>query len=514
MTERMHISVTDNIDDMCDRAELVLRNHPKVNVYQRGASLVQIQRHLSGVTIEPIRLATLTRLLSGTICWEKFKVDKKTGDASSYGVLPPPEVVSAIHAAGRWEFRELRGLIHTPTLRTDGTILSKPGYDSQSGLFHAPSLPRLGVLPENPSLDDARKSLVVLDSAFVDFPFGGDEFKSACYSCLLTLLIRPSIAGAIPVFAFEAPARGSGKSLLVRFVATLATGREPSAAPPPRDEDEENKRITVQIAKGASVIWVDNVLGRFGSSSLAALITAPFWDDRLIGGSASGPWPNLTTWLVTGNNLTFHPELARRVVPIFLDTGMERPEQRTGFEHPNALAWAQSERAAVVAAGLTMLRAYVVAGRPPQAVQPYGSFEAWSDWVRSALVWAGMADPCQARDRITRETDSEEEAFGRMLVLWHQAWKDSSKSLREVMAVAKEELLEAFEILAPGKGKDRIDITRLGYIFRANKGHPIGFLRCVATGKCARGQQYSVKKAEQGAENVVPMFPKADKSTA
>ena len=36
----------------------------------------------------------------------------------------------------------------------------------------------------------------------------------------------------------------------------------------------------------------------------------------------------------TGNNLSYRSDFVRRVVPIALDARMERPEERTGFRHP------------------------------------------------------------------------------------------------------------------------------------------------------------------------------------
>lgn len=56
-------------------------------------------------------------------------------------------------------------------------------------------------------------------------------------------------------------------------------------------------------------------------------------------------------------------------------------------------------RAKLVVAGLTVLRAYHVAGRPDQGLPVFGRFEEWSDWVRSSLVWLGMANPCITRKR-------------------------------------------------------------------------------------------------------------------
>ncbi len=42
---------------------------------------------------------------------------------------------------------------------------------------------------------------------------------------------------------------------------------------------------------------------------------------------------------------------------------------------------------------LTILGAYVQAGRPSMNLRHWGSFEGWSDLVRGAVVFAGLPDP-------------------------------------------------------------------------------------------------------------------------
>ena len=86
-------------------------------------------------------------------------------------------------------------------------------------------------------------------------------------------------------------------------------------------------------------------------------------------------------------------QFSRRVVPIALDSTWDRPEERTGFVHAPLESWVHQERGRLVIAALTILAAYTEAGRPKQAIAQYGSFEDWSDLMRSALVWLGPSTP-------------------------------------------------------------------------------------------------------------------------
>jgi putative DNA primase/helicase len=64
-----------------------------------------------------------------------------------------------------------------------------------------------------------------------------------------------------------------------------------------------------------------------------------------------------------------------------------------------------ADRGKYVAAALTVVRAYIVAGKPGK-LPPLASFEEWSDLVRSALVWLGLPDPVETSED-ARDDDPE-----------------------------------------------------------------------------------------------------------
>ena len=59
---------------------------------------------------------------------------------------------------GDWDFRVIAGIISTPTMRPDGTILSQHGYDpaTQLLLIDPPAMPDI---PDNPTREDAMRSV-------------------------------------------------------------------------------------------------------------------------------------------------------------------------------------------------------------------------------------------------------------------------------------------------------------------------------------------------------------------
>jgi hypothetical protein len=101
---------------------------------------------------------------------------------------------------------------------------------------------------------------------------------------------------------------------------------------------------------------------------------------------------------------------------------MEKPEERTTFKHPQLEAWIRKARPRLVTCALTILRAFFVAGCPKQGLTTYGSFEAWSDLIRQAMVWVGEADPCAGRKDLAAQTDETYEHLATLLAAWAECY--------------------------------------------------------------------------------------------
>lgn len=90
-----------------------------------------------------------------------------------------------------------------------------------------------------------------------------------------------------------------------------------------------------------------------------------------------------------------------------LESPLETPEDRSDFAHEDLPRWVRSERPRLVAAALTILRAYTAHGAPSAGCKRWGSFEEWSRLIPHALVFAGGADPMLARPTGQRAMSDE-----------------------------------------------------------------------------------------------------------
>lgn len=123
------------------------------------------------------------------------------------------------------------------------------------------------------------------------------------------------------------------------------------------------------------------------------------------------------TVFATGNNIRLVGDMTRRVLRCRLDPRVERPELRKFGNNPVLTVLA--DRGKFIAAARTVVRAYVVAGKPSPA-ERLASFEGWSDMVLSALMWLGKADPVETI-KAARDKDPKLRAMTSVFMTMHAA---------------------------------------------------------------------------------------------
>lgn len=460
-----------------------------VGIYQRarmlarvttdGAQIKGIERAPDTPTIEPVPRAWLREEMGSSAQWRSQSKD------GVRNVQPPMWAVDTLLARGSWQFLYLTAVVESPCLRADGTVLDTPGYDERTGLLYLPSC-NIPAIPENPSQADAQRALGTLSEPFADFPFAAPDSEetsektswAATLAAALTPFARHAIDGCVPMFSVSAPTRGTGKTLLVDTLSLIATGRLATRATQADDDAEERKRLVALCLAGDSVVLLDNVERPLRSTVLSMALTARAIRDRLLGGNLMVTVPMNGVWFVTGNNLQFRGDLSRRVVPILLDPSVEFPEERAGFRHDDLLGWVQQERGRLVAAALTILRAFVVAGKPQQKLTPYGSFEQWAMLVRTCVAWLTGIDPTGGRKAL-REQDTDHETLSALLATWANEVGEGPKKRATVAQLVERceaagglydadatALRDALGALCTDYDGKRLDRRRIGYALR------------------------------------------------
>lgn len=417
---RVEILITTDESDVIEKSIAALAADP--NVFQRGGMLVRVTRDAG--TADDIRrdaTPTISRLPTPNLrerltrhCRFTRRVPKSDIPVNAN---PTNWLVNGIDARGEWpSIPRLTAVSDTPVLRPDGSILQVPGHDPITCVLFEPSgaFPQI---PVRPTRDDARRAIATLADLVVDFPFVGPEHRAAWIAGLLTPFARFAYSGCSPAFLVGANVMGSGKTLLIRMIGWAVLGGEIPVASYSHDPDEMGKRITTVALAGDRIVLLDNISGPFGNDALDRALTSNRWSGRILGRSEKCDLPMTTVWYGSGNNPQTAADTMRRIVPVQLDVLDEHPEQRTGFKYPHVIAHVERQRPQIVAAALTVLSAYFVAGRPSMSLSAFGSFEGWSDLVRSAVVWAGEPDPCLTREQMAA-ADSTSDILGQLIHAW------------------------------------------------------------------------------------------------
>ncbi len=490
------------IIDLAERA--LLARAP--NLYTRGSRIVRPIKVPTTVTggnvaaitqIKPLPRHGLMEELTRVAVWRKNDRRRREEDVQ-VRVNCPLEIADTLLARDQWSLRPLTAIIHGPTLRADGSVLEAKGYDVATGLLLQPNA-AFEPVPQNPSRDEALDALARLDELVCKFPFVTKADRSVWLAALLTAAIRRSLPTA-PLFAFSAPTAGTGKSYLADMIAIIVTGEAAPALSQGRTEEENEKRLTGVLLSGHTIINIDNCTLAIDGDFLCSVLTQPIVEVRKMGGHEVRRIPGSATMLATGNSLVIAGDMTRRALVCSLDAGVERPELRV-FDF-NPLEKAKHGRARYLVDALTILRAFHVAGRPRQVDEPFGSFETWSDWVRSALLWLGLDDSNIVMER-TRKSDPKLLSLREILHGLYRIFGKRQLRAREIISSATAlmpfaksvgpgaedyehpDLREALLAVA-GEG-GAINSKRLGKWLAANRGRPVDGLRLMEVGDDRNG---------------------------
>lgn len=400
------------LPELVDKALQVLVQSDS-GIYARGTGLFRVVRvndnlsdetcHIpASLVLVAVEKVWLAEILSKHIHWQKWSSTK-----DEYVDVGCPRIVAEtiIARRGDWPFYQLKAIINTPTLRSDGTIIESTGFDRQSGFLFDSNISFPDV-PKMPSKYDAEVALNQLASPLREFPFESDIDRSTALAMLLTAVVRPSLPTA-PMFGATAPTPGTRKSKLIDLASILSQGKVASVMSTGRDETELEKRIGAALLVGDTFVSLDNIEHPLQSKLLCQVLTQETCKVRKLGESSMFDIPTLVTFCATGNNLRFQGDLTRRVCMIHLDALVERPEERR-FEFDPILEFCNN-RSKLVVATLTILRAFIISGEKP-AVPTMGSFEKWSDLIRSSLIWLNQPDPL-SNSRKIRNEDPDYENF-------------------------------------------------------------------------------------------------------
>ncbi len=410
------------------------------DLFNRHGKLVRIERDEFGAILVSVSQAVMHGMVIRSATWVK-KMPDKMGDFYTADTKPPTEVATDMLVNIEPCVPLCDTIVSSPVFAADGRLVSKPGYDAgaQLSLESSGPIPEVVDRPSQEALDAARE--LILEELLGDFPFASEADKAHAVALLLLPLVRRMIDGPTPIHLIEAPAAGSGKTLLGEVVCLLFTGRQAEIISVTEDYGEIKKQITARLSSGAAIILLDNMASST-SDALAAAVTSTAWVDRRFGKNDEEVKKyNKATWIITGNNLTLSLDLVRRSARIRIDTRSEKPWERDGFRHDPLKPWVLEQRPALVQALLVIGQSWVAAGKPKSKIRK-GSFESWAAVMGGILDHAGIPGFLGNEEEFMADTVIGNEEWSPFIAAW---WKQNG--ITEVTASSLADLCAAHGLL-------------------------------------------------------------------
>jgi hypothetical protein len=256
----------------------------------------------------------------------------------------------------------------------------------------------------------------------------------------------------------------------------------------PTTSEEATKVILSLLLKNPAVIEFDDMDSDWiAHGALKRMLTAEFITDRVLGHSKTATVRTRALFLGSGNNVGPRDDMRRRVGTINLDPKCATP---TTMEYKGSpVETVRKNRGFFVAAVLTIVQAWIKAGKPRSSVKSIASYGAWSDYCRQPLLWLGQPDPATSLlDQVTH--DPEGDPLVDLLHTWKAAFGMTATTVRKAIQVALggQQTLEHAIRDCLGEDRGQPNPSRLGWFLKKNAGrivHGMRFIESTADGRKA-----------------------------
>ena len=251
-----------------------------------------------------------------------------------------------------------------------------------------------------------------------EFPFVGMADEANAYGLLVGQLLKSAYPS--PIGFIDKPASQTGATKLATTIAALADGRLPAIMTASERAEENDKRLSTHLARGPASLLVDNLNSKFASDVIASGMTADSIGGRLLGVNAEAKVPTRSLQIyMTGNNASLERDLINRSISVRLDSGVENPEERTGFRYDLPSA-ALERRPHFFSAAISLVARWVEVGCPMGGGAVLDSYKDWMHAVGGILDFAGVPGFNENRPDFKRRADTEGDREASFVERWFE----------------------------------------------------------------------------------------------
>ena len=349
----------------------------------------------------------------------------------------PKGIVEGIFSQIEVKFPVLTGIIQHSFIGSDGALVTRQGYDKDTGLFVEYDAALSKILIAKPKREDVAAALDVLcKKVLEDFPFVEKVDRIAAVAVFLTAIQRKLISddSGCPGFLFDAPMQSSGKTTLAQVVSYSVFGRSVAASSWIDNDTEMAKLLLAILLEGHGCVLFDNLPAgsTLTSNELAKAMTGNSYSGRVLGRNRTATVPSNVLWLFTGNNISICGDFNTRIIPIRLDSRCADPDRRT-FSRMDIGSWCLTHRAEIIKACLILIMADC--SHLAKDVKPT-RYPDWDRCVRLPLLAVSGIDVADKFHQ-NKQTDPELESRLNFLKALHVTFESESKTAKEIIQAAE-----------------------------------------------------------------------------
>lgn len=374
-----------------------------------------------------------------------------TKDLAEYMLLSVPPGV-----------RVVRDVYRMPAWVGSPPALVIRGYDPISTVVVDSGALDLATIPRYPTDQQVDEAIGYWRWLTAGFPLAAQADFTHVIALALALVMRPQIAGPVPLFFAAAPQERSGKSLLMHSIHQAVIGEELEICTEAKDDDEWGKLITTKLVGHPRMVCVDNVRRTLDSAPLAALLTSARWTARRLGRNDDGgiELPARAVWTATGNQPRFSDELAARTLMIRLEPLVEEPSQRSGFK-TQLPKDALRARPDLLWALHVLVARWLADNRPRETAKRLGGFEEFVRVVGGVLLACGVPDFLGNREEAKKRASGGLDEWRTLAGEWLEKHGEDRVTLGQVHELCKENNLFAARLGDKGEHSEKIRLGRL-----------------------------------------------------
>jgi hypothetical protein len=430
-----------SLRDQSDEAEnaIILTNNPP-RIFVKSTNLVRIIYDKSTPVIDTLEESSLRGELARCADYVKLvntSLIKNQPVWTERQTPPPLIVVKDILSKKSWNLPYLKGIIECPTLLDDNSLICVAGYHEPTNLYYIPDENLiLPTIPDNPTSEDIHNSVELIREIVCDFPFEDEGSRTNFFALLFAAVLRPSISGVTPLTIITKPQAGVGASLLANCISNIISGRDADMKDAPERSEEWEKKMIAILRTGRTFFVFDNIEGKLYSSPFASILTSERYEGRILGKSETILLENNATWVANGNNIELGGDMPRRTVLVRLKSEDARPWQRSDFKHPKLIKWVLETRGNILAAVITIARAWLLSGKPlPASNVPHvGMYEDWRDRIGGILEFAGFTGFLDNLEKMYEEMDVDTGEWIGFTDVWYKIWNTRPTTTSELVS--------------------------------------------------------------------------------